>query len=249
MVFLVLSLAAWACEPREPLLQRLEGAVQQGQWPEAEGAMQALVLELGCGALAEPALLARLWRAEAALSAHRGDDAGAQDALWAAARAQPDPSSPPPPDLPPGRLLVEPEGLAVALDGRLLPSLPAPVEAGLHLMQGGALPEQMQLAQVLFVAPGTDLVLSLPLQPPPPPPPPRRALAPHQRGLMVMGASMALGGLALTSVALQQNSVMHEADTHEAVDAAFRVQQAAGYTAYGLLGASVGSFVLASVWR
>ncbi|MEQ1504253.1 MAG: hypothetical protein ABMB14_18570 [Myxococcota bacterium] len=174
--WLVLTSARAACPPPEPLVEALETAVVEGRWTDVAPASDALVAAFGCGPPAEPALIGRVWLAEAMHRSAQGDEPAADEALWAAghlapttwsdlygakfrarweaAQQGPAPSS--------GLLHLDglPSGWIGAVDGAVT-SFPAYVSGGLHLLQVGPTPDPMATARIVEVPPGLDVRVAL----------------------------------------------------------------------------------------
>lgn len=151
--------ASAQCPDRDALLSTLEQQVIEGRFEESIAAGEALVAAFGCGELASPEQIARMWLASAVRETSLGDSA-AQETFAAAARLSADtwnemygPSlraaweaaaRAPSPE--PGQLRIEPDlGYLTAVDGRAL-DLPATLPSGPHLLQLGAAPDDMRIA-------------------------------------------------------------------------------------------------------
>jgi hypothetical protein len=225
LFFWMAAVARAECGDPGLLLEALEQATASGRFEEAEAHSQLLVHAFGCGELAEPSLVARMWVTEAVLLAVRGEVVASDDALAAAARIAP--SEPPElygsalrnrweaaarrplPEMGKVRLDPLPEGYLGAIDGALH-EFPTDLPAGLHLLQVGPELDRMETARVFDLPPGIDLVLELPferapVQPPPPEPQQRPSSSgPRQRrilGALVVGGA---GGLGYSATFLTQ---------------------------------------------
>lgn len=193
----------------------LEQATIEGRFEAADAASRALLESFGCGPLAEPPVLARMWLSQAVLYAARGSDDAADDALAAAARVSPttwndmygptlqerwastaerlDPS--------PATLRVEPlpAGWVAAVDGERM-TVPAELPSGPHLLQlgpkpFGSGPARFEVARMFYLAPAGELSIDPEL---PARPVAHRPMTQRSRrlvhGLIVGGAAVALYG-------------------------------------------------------
>jgi hypothetical protein len=181
LFFTIAAVARAECDDPELLLESLEQATASGRFEEAETSSKLLVEALGCGKLAHPSLVARMWVTEAVLLSVRGEVAASDDALAAAARIAP--SEPPElygsavrkrweaasrrplPEMGRVRLDPLPEGYLGVIDGALH-EFPTDLPAGLHLLQVGPELDRMETARVFDLPPGLDLVLELPFERP-----------------------------------------------------------------------------------
>lgn len=196
----VLSSPARAqCADPLPLIDVLEQAAASGRHGEAAARSSEVVEAFGCGPPADPALVARLWLAEAILLRAEGELASSDDALLAAARISTgiwvedygaelrarqlelhlEATEPPAV----GTLSLEPAlgpDHVAAIDGILQESFPASLPAGPHLVQVGSDPQHMALARVVELLPSTELVVRTGLPGPPSPVEPRPTEPPAQ---------------------------------------------------------------------
>lgn len=221
---LVVPNPSMACADPLPLIEDFEQSVIDGRYQDALQISEALEEAFGCGSLADPRHMARMWQVEAILALHHeGDEDASDDALLAAGRLSTEDwveeygaelrarqlelllSST---DSPKSRIILEPplaSGHVGAIDGRTIEAFPALVNSGLHLLQVGTTPEQIVFAEVVVLSPESDLVIrtGLPATPPLPMPTPRSpeflaeaTPTPPRKRLLAFGAA-AGGGAAL----------------------------------------------------
>lgn len=174
-LFLLLQ-TSWAdCPDTEQLLEELEEASVEGRFADMGVAMDAVVDSLGCGVLARPEWVARMWLAEALARSTDGEEQASEDALASATRVAPSywnelygpvwrerwvaasrklPGAA-------GSLTLElfPEGYGGAVDGEWVSSFPARVEPGLHVVQVGPSARNLQTAMIVDLPSGLELVL------------------------------------------------------------------------------------------
>jgi hypothetical protein len=192
------------------LLGELEVLVLEGRFDEAEGARERLIGAFGCGELATPDQIARMWLAEALILA-------SDDVLAAAARLSPTTwnelygpgwkarweaaSQRPAPQLGRVDLGELPEGYVGAIDGTVT-TFPATLPAGPHLLQ--VLETQVVAVQRFDLPAGLDLVLqpALPLEVEPSPRKGRRIL--HAL-LLGAGSGLTYGATFATSASWSAN--------------------------------------------
>jgi hypothetical protein len=193
------------------MLDDLERQALEGRLQEAELTSQALIEAFGCGPLAAPDQIARLWLAEAVLLSARGEEAASDKALVSASRLSPatwqevyglalkerweDAHLRPVGEA--GLLRVEPldPGYVGAIDGVVVSSFPTVLPPGLHLLQIGLDASSMKTA-FRFVQPsGFDLVIDPKLPPLPVPPPVTQNRDTDRRQRRILHA-LAVGGAA-----------------------------------------------------
>ena len=181
---ILLATAHADCGDPAALLTVLEAAVVEGRWSDVDPASDAVVAAFGCGPLAAPEHIARVWLAEALLDSAHGDDPAADESLWAAARISPstwneaygprlrarweaasarsEPAR--------GLLHLEPPlpvGWIGAVDGAVV-DFPAHLPGGPHLLQVGTASDRMTTARIVLLPPGLDLRVALDLPAPAP---------------------------------------------------------------------------------
>ena len=216
------------CPDRTVLLDELDRQVLEGRFDQADVTKQAVVAAFGCGPVADPTLVARLWLAEAVMLSARSD-AGASEMFAAAARLSPGtwtenygptlrkeweeagriPSGEP------GTIRLEPlfPGTVAALDGTVR-SFPATVDTGPHLLQVGSGPSDMASALRFDLPSGIDLVLDPKL--PPPAVPPVIARGRDLRGRRILHALLVGGtGAALYSATFATEAAFYGAPPEE----------------------------------
>ena len=226
---ILLATAHADCGDPAALLTVLEAAVVEGRWSDVDPASDAVVAAFGCGPLAAPEHIARVWLAEALLDSAHGDDPAADESLWAAARISPSTwNEAYGPRLrarweaasarsEPARGLLHldpalPAGWIGAVDGAVL-DFPAHLPGGPHLLQVGTAPDRMTTARIVLLPPGLDLrvALDLPATPIAPTPMPM-PVAPEPSGgrrarrivsaLIVGGVSAGLYGVTIGTSAV-----------------------------------------------
>lgn len=169
-----LASAHATCGDRSALLDLLERQVTEGRIDEGEATSRTIVESLGCGPLAQPEQIARLWLAEAVMLAVRGEREASDQALASAARLSTGAWRPiygealkmrleqashlPPPGS--GELRVESlyAGYLAAVDGVAV-LFPVTLSSGLHLLQIGTSSSSMSVAIRFAQPPGLDLVI------------------------------------------------------------------------------------------
>lgn len=183
VVWFVATTAATARQPDLPegcdqakQIARLEDAVLDRRVGEAQTLVSKLVEAFGCGPMAQPQTLARMWIAQAVLFDISGETQAANDALLAAgglspatwvdgyglamrvrqlrlmARERFD-------NRPTGQVEVEPVGYVTSIDGLRYDRFPATLPAGLHVVQVGPSVKEMQHAQLVDVVADSDTVI------------------------------------------------------------------------------------------
>ena len=172
LALLLPRIAAADCPSTDIWLGRAEEAIVSARLSEAENALQQAEAGFSCGAASTTAQIGRFWRAEGVLltlqkkpldAAH--SFAAAQrvaPGVWTAAfggelekvalAATPEPGAPLPVRLDPW-----PVGELGFVDGQRMP-LPAQVSPGLHLVQAGPAPSDIEFGQI-FLASGADSVV------------------------------------------------------------------------------------------
>jgi len=209
VVWIIATTAHADCVPQPERLTELERAVLAGRNEEARASVDRLVEAFGCGPMAEPGILARLWLAQAVLFDRSGETLAANEALLAAGERSPSTwvdgyglamrvrqlrlmASDILRDRPRGTVEVEPEGYFTGIDGLRHDRFPAAIPAGLHLVQVGPSAREMRHAELVDVLPETDLVVVTGLEPP------RRSLTiqARRRRRLLTGAGFAAGAIA-----------------------------------------------------
>lgn len=175
------GLASASCGDAWTSIRALEDAVVEGRYPEASEHSRATIEAFGCGPLAPPELVARLLLAEALILRAEGEAEASDDALVAAARLSTGiwveaygselrahqlelflQRSNDPERSAEGRLVLKPplpEGFFGGVDGVPYDTFPLSLIPGLHLVQVGDDPQQMQVARLVELMPRTELVL------------------------------------------------------------------------------------------
>ncbi len=184
VVWIIATTTAWAdCVEQSARVAALEEAVLDGRDTEARQAVDQLVSSFGCGPLAPPAILARLWLAQAMLFDRLGEVQATNEALLAAGEISPSTwvhgyglamrvrqlrlmATEILADRPRGSVKIEPEGYVNGIDGLRYDRFPAKVPAGLHLVQVGPRETEMRHAELVDVIPETELVVVTGLAPP-----------------------------------------------------------------------------------
>lgn len=226
---LLSAVARAGCPDRTALLDTLDRQVLEGRFDQAELTQQALVAALGCGPVAEPALVARLWLAEAVMRSARSDPS-ASELFAAAARLSPgtwteaygptlrkqwEEAAGLPQTGVDGTIRIEPlyPGTLAALDGTVR-GFPATVDAGPHLLQVGPAPSDMAAALRFDLPSGIDLVLDPKLPPPALTPVPARGR--DLRGRRILHALLVGGvGAAAYAVTFATEAAFYEPPKEE----------------------------------
>lgn len=162
-------------DDRLDLMDAAERSLVEADVEAAETSRRELEAALGCGAVANPELLARMWLVEGALLTLAGDEATAAASWQAAARVSPGTWNP---DL--GDMLrttyesalqtsasgstplsIEPELFRWigAVDGEVITRFPITVDPGLHLVQVGANEDDVRFARIVMAFPDTPVVV------------------------------------------------------------------------------------------
>jgi hypothetical protein len=179
-LWLWVAAARAECGDPELLLGELEAMVLEGRFAEAEAVRERLVGAFGCGELAAPEQVARMWLAEALVLGARDEQQASDEALAAAARIAPSTwtetygpawkarwQAAAAREAEPGRVELAglPEDHVGAVDGAVM-SFPATLPPGPHLLQ---VLDTRAVASMRFELPASlDLVLEPVLQRPRP---------------------------------------------------------------------------------
>ena len=249
------------CPDPEAALGAAEQAVIDGRFEDADARLTEVEAGFGCGSLATPGQIARMWRAVGARLTLSGDPAAARDAFEGAARLDPDgwttgfgeameaewraAASAPTQAWGALGLSPEPTGFAPAVDGSLH-EIPAQLPGGLHLVQvldtdGGAL-----FARTVYLPPGGEVLVETgPLQ----------SHAESEAAvvgkkkhrfptfLVLAGASAAASG-GMAALAMAQKPHYEEATDLDGLNGTHSTQQAFAYSSYGLAGLALTGVVL-----
>ncbi|MCA9492422.1 MAG: hypothetical protein KC621_20960 [Myxococcales bacterium] len=162
-------------DDRLDLIDSAERSLVEADVDAAEATRRELEAALGCGAVANPEMLARMWLVEGALLSLGGDETTAAASWQAAARVSPGTWNPDLGDMlrtiyetalqtsPSGStpLSVEPELFRWigAVDGEVITRFPITVDPGLHLVQVGASEDDVRFARIVMAFPDTPVVV------------------------------------------------------------------------------------------
>lgn len=222
VVWLMATTTARAeCVAQPVRVTNLEQAVLAERDDEARLAVGQLIESFGCGPLAQPELLARLWLAEAMLFDRIGETLAANDALLAAGKVSPSTwvegyglamrvrqlrlMASERFDRPPGTIEVDPVGYVTGIDGGRVDRLPAEVAAGLHLVQVGPSVTEMKHAELVDVVPDTAVVVQTGL----PAPQRSQTIAARRRRRLLTAAAFAGGALGTYGLSAATNAAFH----------------------------------------
>lgn len=220
VVWIVASTTARAeCVEQEVRVATVEKAVLEDRNETARTAVSGLIESFGCGPLARPEILARLWLAQAVLFDRGGEAQAANDALLAAAELSPATwvdgyglamrvrqlrlmANESLDDRPKGSVEVDPVGYVTGIDGERYDRFPARIPAGLHLVQVGPTEAEMKHAELVDVVADTALVVQTGLGPP------QRSVTieARRKRRLLTGAAFAGGALAVYGLSAGTNA-------------------------------------------
>lgn len=260
MLTLLLSATAGAqdCPDLDALVTQAEDAVIEARFDDTADLVTQAEEALACRELADHAVVARLFLvlgARLALAGAAEDSSRAFASAWRvspetwnvylgpAMRQAYDAARERPPEAGTIRLAPEPEGLSTALDGEMA-AFPVDTAAGPHLVQVLGEDGAARYARIVDVLPGGIVTLELDAMARPPAVSERRRFP----TLLVAGSASALLAGGTAALALHQNTVMADARTSGALEAAFRRQQVLAWSTWGLAGLAATGVTLHFVW-
>jgi hypothetical protein len=167
---------SWAqeCEDVAVLVAQAEGDVESFFLAEAESELNRAKIAYGCGPIADPEVLARLWQTEGVTRVMKGEEADSVGSFAASARVAPGvwnenygPQMRKKYDLAVAevgqgesqlRLRALPKGFQVVLDGQIAEA-PYKTQSGLHLVQAGPPEANAEWARVIDLPPEEQVVV------------------------------------------------------------------------------------------